>query len=247
LAEFIADRTVIGKIIGCNLWLSIVRKLTWVNILGVLIFSAHAGSIAIANEAKPHSRANPGVKCVEVERQRTTLRDPLNYPGAYEQGFQQGTAARTRGASFQPPTAVGELARGYADGYRLKPYAGQATTVPTTNEVKCGCRLRILQDIIFRSAIEPMCKSNRDEILSGRSDAYHPQAYDDGYREGINSKAKKETYQPRTAGGEFARGVEDGYFGRANTGQRYTELPIKDYKCKCSLVIRHDRGSDDEY
>jgi hypothetical protein len=224
-----------------------VRELNWVTILGVLMSSSLSSSIAIANETKPHSRANPGVKCVEVERQRTTLRDPLNYPGAYEQGFQQGTAARTRGASFQPPTAVGELARGYADAYRLKPYAGQATTVPTANEVKCGCRLRILPDIIFRSAIEPMCKSNREEILSGRSDAYHPQAYDDGYREGIASKAKKETYQPRTAGGEFARGVEDGYFGRPNTGQRYTELPTKDYKCKCSLVIRNDRDDQDEY
>jgi hypothetical protein len=222
-----------------------VHKLNWVIIVGVSILSAHSGSIAIANEPKPHTRANPGIKCIEVERQRNTVRDPLNYPGAYEQGFQQGTAARTRGASFQPPTAVGEVARGYTDAYRLKPYAGQATTVPTTNDVKCGCRLQILKDIIFRSAIEPMCKSTRDEILSGRSDAYHPQAYDDGYREGINSKAKKETYQPRTAGGEFARGVEDGYFGRANTGQRYTELPIKDYKCKCNLVIRHDRDEEE--
>jgi ribosome modulation factor len=222
-----------------------VRKLNWVIIVGVLVFSALAGSIAIANEAKPHSRANPGVKCTEVERDRRTVRDRLNYPGAYEQGFQQGTAARTRGASLQPPTAVGELARGYTDAYQLKPYAGQATTVPTTNEVKCGCRLRILQDVVFRSAIEPICKSTKEEILSGRSDAYHPQAYDDGYREGIASKAKNETYQPRTAGGEFARGVEDGYFGRANTGQRYTELPIKDYKCRCNLVIRHDRDEEE--
>jgi hypothetical protein len=223
-----------------------VRKLNWIIILGISILCSHSGSIAIANEPKPHSRANPGLKCTEVERQRNTVRDPLNYPGAYEQGFQQGTVARTRGASFQPPTAVGEVARGYTDAYRLKPYAGQATTVPTTNDVKCGCRLQILKDIVFRSTIEPSCKSTRDEILSGRSDAYHPQAYDDGYREGINSKAKKETYQPRTAGGEFARGVEDGYFGRPNTGQRYTELPTKDYKCKCSLLIRSDRG-DDEY
>jgi hypothetical protein len=224
-----------------------VRKSNWLIIVGVSIVSAHSGSIAIANEPKPHSRANPGVKCTEVERERHTTRDPLNYPGAYEQGFQQGTTARTRGASFQPPTAVGEVARGYTDAYRLQPYAGQATTIPTTNEVKCGCRLQILPDVVFRSAIEPICRSNKEEIISGQSAAYHPQAYDDGYREGLASKAKNETYQPRTAGGEFARGVEDGYFGRANTGQRYTELPIKDYKCKCNLVIRHERGDDDEY
>jgi ribosome modulation factor len=224
-----------------------VHKSNWAIIVGILVLFSHSGSIAIANESKPHSRANPGVKCIEVERARNTVRDPLNYPGAYEQGFQQGTAARTRGASFQPPTTAGEVARGYTDAYRLKPYAGQATTVPTTNEVKCGCRLRILQDVVFRSAIEPICKSTRAEIFSAKSDAYHPQAYDDGYREGIASKAKNETYQPRTAGGEFARGVEDGYFGRANTGQRYTELPIKDYKCKCNLIIRRDRDDEDEY
>jgi hypothetical protein len=62
-----------------------VCKFNWIIIVGISIRSAHSG--AIAHEAKPHSRANPGLKCIEVERQRNTRRDPLNYPGAYEQGF----------------------------------------------------------------------------------------------------------------------------------------------------------------
>jgi hypothetical protein len=50
--------------------------------------------------------------------------------------------------------------------------------------------------------------------------AYHPQAYADGYRQGRESAKKGKVYKPRTAGGEFARGFEDGYYGRAFTGQK---------------------------
>gem|GEM_PF-1135296 len=51
------------------------------------------------------------------------------------------------------------------------------------------------------------------------SAANHPHAYADGYREGEQSARNREAYQPRTAGGEFARGFEDGYFNRPYTGQ----------------------------
>jgi hypothetical protein len=51
--------------------------------------------------------------------------------------------------------------------------------------------------------------------------ADHPGAYRDGYREGRESERRGESYQPRTAGGEFAVGFEDGYFGRRFTGQQY--------------------------
>ena len=217
-----------------------------------MVLSWHSNLAAVAKETparkdrehRVHSNSEPGVQCV-VASKRRTIRDPLNYPGAYEEGYIQGTNARVSAVSFQSPTKDGELARGYADGYQLKPYAGQQITVPTVNDVRCGCRTRILKDTIFRTELDVTCKSERIATESlDQSDAYHPQAYSDGYREGIASKAKRETYQARTAGGEFARGFEDGYFGRANSGQRYTALPIKDYQCQCRLLITTDDRLD---
>ncbi|MBV8884325.1 MAG: hypothetical protein JO235_10070 [Chroococcidiopsidaceae cyanobacterium CP_BM_RX_35] len=55
--------------------------------------------------------------------------------------------------------------------------------------------------------------------------ADHPRAYADGYRQGEQSARDKEAYRPRTAGGEFARGFEDGYFNRPYTGQKVVVLP----------------------
>ncbi len=52
--------------------------------------------------------------------------------------------------------------------------------------------------------------------------AYHPQAYADGYRQGSASAKKGNAYKPRTAGGEFARGFKDGYYGREFAGQKQT-------------------------
>jgi hypothetical protein len=51
---------------------------------------------------------------------------------------------------------------------------------------------------------------------------YHPNAYDNGYREGAESVRKQEPYQPRTATGEFSRGFDDGYYSRPYTGQKNT-------------------------
>ena len=51
---------------------------------------------------------------------------------------------------------------------------------------------------------------------------YHPNAYDNGYREGAESARKQESYQPRTAAGEFSRVFDDGYYGRPYTGQKNT-------------------------
>jgi hypothetical protein len=50
--------------------------------------------------------------------------------------------------------------------------------------------------------------------------AYHPQAYSDGYRQGRESAREGRDYKPRTAGGEFGRGFEDGYYGRKFSGQK---------------------------
>ena len=54
---------------------------------------------------------------------------------------------------------------------------------------------------------------------ASRNSADHPHAYTDGYQEGEQSFRKGQAYKPRTAGGEFARGFEDGYFNRPYTGQ----------------------------
>ena len=51
--------------------------------------------------------------------------------------------------------------------------------------------------------------------------AAHAGAYEDGFGEGRLSASRGETYKPRSVGGEFARGFEDGYFGRRFTGQEY--------------------------
>lgn len=53
-----------------------------------------------------------------------------------------------------------------------------------------------------------------------KNSADHPHAYADGYREGEQTARTREAYKPRTAGGEFARGFEDGYFNRPYTGQQ---------------------------
>ena len=55
-----------------------------------------------------------------------------------------------------------------------------------------------------------------------RDAANHPTAYNDGYREGIQSAKNGDKYEPRSVGGEFARGFDDGYYGRTVTGQQYT-------------------------
>lgn len=196
-------------------------------------------------EYRTHTDDRPGVKCVMMTARRT-VRDALYYPGAYESGYQQGIEARAKGSSMQPPSDGGEVARGYVDGYQLNPYAVQVTTVPTENRVACGCRTRILKDVVFREDMEATCKPERQELYVAKSAAYHAEAYSDGYREGSASKAKSETYRARTAGGEFARGFEDGYFGRRNTGQRYTEVLVKDYSCNCRLIIRRN-NLDSEY
>ena len=42
-------------------------------------------------------------------------------------------------------------------------------------------------------------------------DAAIVSAYQDGYSEGRESYRSAEAYRPRTSGGEFARGFDDGY------------------------------------
>ena len=75
-----------------------------------------------------------------------------------------------------------------------------------------------------------------DEVLSRNYDtasqadeshwaADHPHAYADGFRQGEQSARDRKAYRPRTAGGEFARGFEDGYFNRPYTGQKVVILP----------------------
>jgi hypothetical protein len=51
--------------------------------------------------------------------------------------------------------------------------------------------------------------------------AYHPRAYSDGYRQGRASAKRGDSFKERTAGGEFARGFEDGFYGREFQGQKH--------------------------
>ncbi|MCV3214194.1 hypothetical protein OGM63_11845 [Plectonema radiosum NIES-515] len=66
---------------------------------------------------------------------------------------------------------------------------------------------------------------------------YHPHAYSDGYRQGQSSAKKGQNYKPRTAGGEFARGFDDGYYGKEFVGQKnIVQNVIKPYTTtECSL------------
>ncbi|MDF5730230.1 MAG: hypothetical protein PUP92_19975 [Rhizonema sp. PD38] len=53
-----------------------------------------------------------------------------------------------------------------------------------------------------------------------QNSAYHPQAYADGYTQGQRSAVDGDKYERRTAGGEFARGFSDGYYGKEFAGQK---------------------------
>ncbi|NJL61793.1 MAG: hypothetical protein HC903_08155 [Methylacidiphilales bacterium] len=57
--------------------------------------------------------------------------------------------------------------------------------------------------------------------LLDQDPAYHPRAYSDGYRQGRESAKRGNKYKARTAGGEFARGFDDGYYGREFSGQKH--------------------------
>jgi hypothetical protein len=77
-----------------------------------------------------------------------------------------------------------------------------------------------------------------------RDPAYHPRAYADGYRQGRTSARKGEVYKPRTAGGEFARGFEDGYHGEEFSNQKQIVPDRIDYETvtKCSTrTIRYEK------
>jgi len=64
-----------------------------------------------------------------------------------------------------------------------------------------------------------------NQVAENYWSADHPHAYADGYRQGEQSFRNREAYKPRTAGGEFARGFEDGYFNRSYTGQEVVLPP----------------------
>ncbi|MBV8882813.1 MAG: hypothetical protein JO235_02255 [Chroococcidiopsidaceae cyanobacterium CP_BM_RX_35] len=65
---------------------------------------------------------------------------------------------------------------------------------------------------------------NSTQAINNSWAADHPDAYAQGYRQGEQSDREGKPYQPRTAGGEFARGFEDGYFNRPYTGQKVVTL-----------------------
>ncbi len=81
------------------------------------------------------------------------------------------------------------------------------------------------------------------EVIQNSAD--HPSAYADGYSEGRQSAGNGEAYQPRTAGGEFARGFDDGYYGYPFAGQAYA-VPnrVREYTTQHCDTYTSDRDSD---
>lgn len=63
------------------------------------------------------------------------------------------------------------------------------------------------------------CHPVTDNRVLKESAADHPYAYANGFREGEQSARNREVYKPRTAGGEFARGFQDGYLNLPYAGQ----------------------------
>ncbi len=76
-----------------------------------------------------------------------------------------------------------------------------------------------------------------------QNSADHPGAYADGYSEGRQSRRNGDAYKPRNAGGEFARGFEDGYFGHRFTSQAYAVRNRIEYKTtqQCNTYTVPDR------
>ncbi|PSF36062.1 hypothetical protein C7H19_15075 [Aphanothece hegewaldii CCALA 016] len=70
-----------------------------------------------------------------------------------------------------------------------------------------------------------------------KDSANHQKAYDHGYYEGKRERIEGKKYEHRTAGGEFARGYEDGFFDRNYAGQatvvsdRPVQQTLNQYKC----------------
>lgn len=83
------------------------------------------------------------------------------------------------------------------------------------------------------------------QVIQNAAD--HPNAYADGYSEGRQSVSKGEAYRPRTAGGEFARGYEDGYYGRGFTGQEYSVANRVEYYTsqQCNTYTTHNNNHRD--
>lgn len=70
----------------------------------------------------------------------------------------------------------------------------------------------------------------------------HQNAYADGYREGQQSARDRQTYRPRTAGGNFDRGFYDGYYNRPYRDGRYVSR-----ECDRQVDTNSRRNGDDGY
>lgn len=84
------------------------------------------------------------------------------------------------------------------------------------------------------------------EVIQNAAD--HPSAYADGYSEGRQSARKGDAYKPRSAGGEFARGFEDGYYSRPFTGQQYA-VPdkVREFTTQQCDTYTRNRDNDHRY
>ncbi len=84
------------------------------------------------------------------------------------------------------------------------------------------------------------------EVIQNAAD--HPNAYANGYSEGRQRARKGDVYEPRSAGGEFSRGFDDGYYGRPFMGQTYA-VPdqVREVTTQHCETYTRNRDNDDDY
>jgi hypothetical protein len=84
------------------------------------------------------------------------------------------------------------------------------------------------------------------EVIQNAAD--HPTAYTNGYSEGRQSVRKGDAYKPRSAGGEFSRGFDDGYYGHPFSGQQYA-VPdrVREFTTQQCETYTGNQDNDDRY
>lgn len=85
--------------------------------------------------------------------------------------------------------------------------------------LSCMATLGMLFSLVAQASERQQCYYPK-QYQTFRAPGYHPNAYDDGYREGTETARRGEAYQPRSSGGEFGRGFQEGYYHQPYTGQR---------------------------
>jgi len=216
-----------------------------------------AATLSLTLTISVPARAENYTYCADVEQVRV-IKDDGNHPNAYDDGYREGTQSAQNGDEYEPRSVGGEFARGFEEGYYGRPYAGQQNVVPTRQERYTNHQCRTYHystDENFNHVASRIVgEINRDFCYSVekvrviKDDGNHPNAYDDGYREGTRSAQNGDEYEPRSAGGEFARGFEDGYYGRPSAGQQNVvpnrSETYSEQRCPTTFGVREELRRD---